>query len=135
MLGPLAFLLLLSIITSGLASTQTTILPASRTSLSMAVAGAFPKPFAKMDPKYDTPAFGTWVIGIASIVWYVGASLRSRRLPLRLPFRAVTADRLLLRAHRHRLRHLLAAPPLHSVKSFLLIGLGPVVGAMMLATC
>ena len=109
-LGPLAFLLILAIITSGLASTQTTILPASRTSLSMAVAGAFPKPFAKVHPKFGTPAFGTWVIGIASIVWYVAASLVLGELPLRLPVRAVAADRVLLRADRYRLRHLLAAP-------------------------
>lgn len=70
-LGPLAFLLVLSIITSGIASTQTTILPASRTSLSMAAAGAFPKAFGRVHPRYGTPAFGTWVIGIAAIVWYV----------------------------------------------------------------
>ena len=106
--GHWPFLLVLAIITSGLASTQTTILPASRTSLSMAVAGAFPKPFAKVHPKYGTPAFGTWVIGIAAIVWYVGGQHLLRELPVRFPVRILADDRVLLRPDRHRLRDLLA---------------------------
>ena len=131
-LGPLAFLLVLSIITSGIASTQTTILPASRTSLSMAVAGAFPKAFARIDARHETPAFGTWTIGIASILWYVGASLVSDNFL----FDSLSALSLLIAFYygltglacaiywRHRL--------FSSVKAFLLIGLGPVVGALML---
>ena len=131
-LGPFAFLLVLSIITSGIASTQTTILPASRTSLSMAVAGAFPKAFAKMDERHETPAFGTWAIGVAAIVWYVGASLVSDNFL----FDSLSALSLLIAFYygltglacaiywRHRI--------FTSVKAFLLIGLGPVVGALML---
>ena len=41
--SPLDKLVVLAIIVSALASTQTTILPASRTSLSMARQGAFPR--------------------------------------------------------------------------------------------
>jgi len=131
-LGPLAFLLVLSIITSGIASTQTTILPASRTSLSMAVAGAFPKAFARIDARHETPAFGTWAIGIASILWYVGASIVSDNFL----FDSLSALSLLIAFYygltgvacaiywRHRL--------FSSVKAFLLIGAGPVVGALML---
>lgn len=74
MLGPLDWVLILSIIISGLASTQTTILPASRGSLSMAVSGAFPDKFKEVHPEYGTPAFGTWVIGAAAIIWYVVGS-------------------------------------------------------------
>ncbi len=131
-LGPLAFLLVLAIITSGLASTQTTILPASRTSLSMAVAGAFPKAFARVHPKFETPAFGTWVIGIASIVWYVVASLYSEDFLLD----SLSALSLLI-AFYYALTGIACAiywrrRLLHSVKAFLLIGVGPVVGAAML---
>ena len=54
-LGPLSFLVALAIITSGIASTQTTILPASRTSLSMATQGAFPRIFARIHPRFLTP--------------------------------------------------------------------------------
>ncbi len=129
---PLAILLVLAIITSGLASTQTTILPASRTSLSMAVAGAFPKPFAKVHPKYGTPAFGTWVIGIAAIVWYVAASLYSENFL----FDSLSALSLLI-AFYYALTGIACAiywrrRLLHSVKAFLFIGLGPVVGAAIL---
>jgi amino acid transporter len=131
-LGPLAFLLILAIITSGLASTQTTILPASRTSLSMAVAGAFPKAFAKVHPKFGTPAFGTWAIGIASIVWYVAASWYSEDFL----FDSLSALSLLI-AFYYALTGVACAiywrrRLTHSVKSFLFIGLGPVVGALML---
>jgi amino acid transporter len=56
-LGPLSFLVALAIITSGIASTRTTILPASRTSLSMATQGAFPRIFARIHPRFLTPDF------------------------------------------------------------------------------
>jgi amino acid transporter len=132
-LGPLAFLLVLSIITSGLASTQTTILPASRTSLSMAVAGAFPKPFAKVHPKFGTPAFGTWFIGIAAIVWYVGASWYSENFL----FDSLSALSLMI-AFYYGLTGIACAiywrkRLLTSAKAFLFIGVGPVLGAIMLA--
>ncbi|MGA7205677.1 MAG: APC family permease, partial [Specibacter sp.] len=44
-----------SILTSASASTQTTILPTARTSLSMAVHKALPEHFARMHPRYLTP--------------------------------------------------------------------------------
>jgi len=78
-LGPFAPLLVLAIVTSGVASTQSTLLPASRTALSMAAAGAFPRLFGRVDPRTATPVAGTWVVGLASAAWYVGASLVSDR--------------------------------------------------------
>ena len=131
-LGPAALLLVLAIITSGLASTQTTILPASRTSLSMAVAGAFPKAFGKVHPKFKTPAFGTWVIGIASILWYVLASLFSEEFL----FDSLSGLSLLI-AFYYGLTGIACAiywrrRLTHSVKAFLFIGLGPTIGALML---
>ncbi len=76
-LGPLAVLVVLSIITSGLASTQTTILPASRTSLSMARSGAFPAVLGRIHPRFLTPHVGTISIGVLATLWYVGASIVS----------------------------------------------------------
>ena len=70
-------LLVLAVIISGISSAQTTILPGSRTSLSMAAAGAMPKVFAKIHPRFLTPAFGTIVIGVLAIAWYVPGKLIS----------------------------------------------------------
>jgi amino acid transporter len=65
-------LLLISILTSASASTQTTILPTARTSLSMGAFAALPKRFANIHPRYLTPTDSTIWMGIRSIVFYVG---------------------------------------------------------------
>ena len=52
-------LVLLAIVTSAVASTQTTIIPASRTALSMARSGAFPSIFARIHPRFRTPHVAT----------------------------------------------------------------------------
>jgi amino acid transporter len=65
-------LLILAVVTSTAACTQTTILPAARTVISMARAGALPKKFADIHPRYLTPGFATLVMGAVSIVYYVG---------------------------------------------------------------
>jgi amino acid transporter len=67
----LARLLILMVLSSAAASTQTTILPTARTTLSMAVYGALPKSFAKMHPRYLTPTVSTIAMGLISIVLYV----------------------------------------------------------------
>jgi amino acid transporter len=64
-------LLVLMVLSSAAASTQTTILPTARTSLSMAVYGALPKAFAKIHPRYLTPTVSTIVMGVLSAVFYV----------------------------------------------------------------
>ncbi len=69
--------LIIAVLTSAAASTQTTILPASRSALSMAVHKALPPEFAKTHPRYLTPTTATWVFGIFSCVWYVGLTLIS----------------------------------------------------------
>lgn len=58
-----ASLLLLTVSISALSSTQTTILPTARGTLSMAVYEAIPKRFSHVHPRYMTPAFGTIVMG------------------------------------------------------------------------
>jgi amino acid transporter len=66
-----ASLLLLTVSISALSSTQTTILPTARGSLSMAVYEAIPKRFANVHPRYMTPAFGTIVMGLAALFFYL----------------------------------------------------------------
>jgi amino acid transporter len=67
----LARLLILMVLTSAAASTQTTILPTARTTLSMAAYKAIPKVFAKMHPRYLTPTVSTLAMGGISIILYV----------------------------------------------------------------
>jgi amino acid transporter len=67
----LLILLTISILTSASASTQTTILPTARTSLSMAVYKAIPEKFARIHPKYLTPTWSTIGMGIVSIAFYL----------------------------------------------------------------
>jgi amino acid transporter len=66
-----ASLLLLTVSVSALSSTQTTILPTARGTLSMAIYEALPKRFASVHPKYLTPAFGTMVMGFSALGFYL----------------------------------------------------------------
>lgn len=68
----LSHLLILMVLTSAAASTQTTILPTARTTLSMAVYRALPKAFARIHPRYLTPTVSTVVFGAVSIAIYAG---------------------------------------------------------------
>jgi amino acid transporter len=73
-------LLAASILTSASASTQTTILPTARTTLSMGVYKALPASFAKIHRKYLTPTTATIVMGAVSILFYVLFTLVSPNL-------------------------------------------------------
>jgi amino acid transporter len=64
-------LLLLMVLSSAAASTQTTILPTARTTLSMAVYKSIPSSFAKMHKRHLTPTVSTVTMGAVSIVLYV----------------------------------------------------------------
>jgi amino acid transporter len=66
----LSHLLILMVLSSAAASTQTTILPTARTTLSMATYKALPTSFAKMHRKHLTPTVSTLVMGGISIVLY-----------------------------------------------------------------
>jgi len=67
----LTHLLLLMVLTSAAASTQTTILPTARTTFAMAVFKALPDGFARVHPRYLTPMVSTVVMGVVSAGLYV----------------------------------------------------------------
>ena len=67
----LSHLLLLMVLSSAAASTQTTILPTARTVLAMGVYKAVPQRFAKIHRRFLTPTFATVLMGLVSIVVYV----------------------------------------------------------------
>ena len=73
-------LLIIAVLTSASASCQTTILPTSRTTLSMASHGAIPRYFARIHPRYLTPSTSTLWMGIISIVWYVFLTIVSQNI-------------------------------------------------------
>ena len=131
-MGSWSWVVLLAVATSAIASTQTTIIPASRTALSMARRGAIPAAFGRISPRHRTPAVATWWVAGIAVVWFVALTLISENAL----FDSLTALSLLIAFYYaltgfacaiYYRRHLL-----DSVKSFLLIGLGPVVGGLML---
>jgi amino acid transporter len=71
-IGPtLSHLLILMVLSSAAASTQTTILPTARTTLSMAAYKALPPSFARIHPRFLTPTVSTVVMGLISIAIYI----------------------------------------------------------------
>ncbi len=64
-------LLIIAVLTSASASTQTTILPTARTTLSMARWRAIPAAFGEVHPRFRTPWVSTIAMGAVSIAWFV----------------------------------------------------------------
>ncbi|MGY1690481.1 APC family permease [Geodermatophilus sp. SYSU D01105] len=131
-MGGWDWVVLLSVATAAIASTQTTILPASRTGLSMARRHAFPRRFGHISPRHRTPDVSTWWVGGIASVWFVAVSLLSENAL----FDSITALSLLI-AFYYALTGIACAvyhrrQLTRSVSSFLLIGLGPLVGAGLL---
>jgi len=126
-------LLIIAVLTSASASTQTTILPAARSSLSMAVHKALPKRFADIHPKYLSPGFSTILFGAVSVVWYVALTLISpddvlANSILALGFGiafyyGLTGFACVFYYRRHIFK---------GFKNFVFIGLAPFLGAVML---
>ena len=69
--SPLNKLMIIAVLTSASASTQTTILPTARTTLSMARWHAIPSAFGRVHPRFLTPSFSTLLMGALSTVWTV----------------------------------------------------------------
>jgi len=75
LLGPVGWVLVVAVMISAISSTQTTILPTARGTLSMAAYKALPRRFARVHPQYKTPSFSTLVMGAVAIAYYVGFTL------------------------------------------------------------
>jgi amino acid transporter len=67
--SPLDKVLIIAVLTSASASTQTTILPTARTTLSMARFKSIPKVFGRIHPRYLTPDVSTLTMGAVSLIW------------------------------------------------------------------
>ena len=73
-------LLIVAVLTSASAATQTTILPATRSMLAMAAHGAAPRSMGAISPRYLTPGVSTLWMGGVSIVWCLALSLVSQHV-------------------------------------------------------
>jgi amino acid transporter len=130
--SPLGSLVLLAIVVSALASTQTTILPAARTSLSMARAEAMPSALGEVSARYFTPVVSTVSIGVLAVVWYLPSKLISENflfdslsaLALMIAFYYAFTGIACAVYYRRELRK--------SVKNLLFIGVAPVIGSLLL---
>jgi amino acid transporter len=130
--SPLDKLLIIAVLSSASASTQTTILPTARTSLSMARAKAMPATFGTVHPRYLTPSVSTIVMGVLSVIWYVGLTLISENIL----FDSLASLGLMI-AFYYGLTGFACAiyyrrELFNSTKNFLLIGVGPTLGGLML---
>src|ERR1035437_3120793 len=66
--GPWAsYVMIFAVLSSTVATTQTTVLPAARITLSMSRDGVFPKVFSSIHEKFKTPAIGTIIVALASM--------------------------------------------------------------------
>jgi amino acid transporter len=70
-------IVVLAIVISAVSSTQTTIIPASRASFSMARADAMPHVLASIHPRFRTPHVSTIVVAALAIGWYLPLNLIS----------------------------------------------------------
>jgi amino acid transporter len=132
-MGGWDWVVILAVCTSALASTQTTIIPASRTALSMARRQALPHFFAHIHPRFRTPDVSTWWVAAVAIAWYLVVNQISENAL----FDSLTALSLLI-AFYYALTGLACAVYYRrhlteSLHNFLLIGVGPLVGAGLLA--
>lgn len=130
--GPWGWFLILAVMVSAAASTQTTILPTARGTLSMAVYRALPAKFAMLHPRFKTPWFSTTVLGIAAIIYYVVMSIVSQDL---------LADSLLSMGLAVALYYTIVSfacfwyyrrTVLHSWRHFFMRGIFPILGGLLL---
>ena len=73
-------LLIVAVLTSASAATQTTILPATRSMLAMAAHGAAPRSFGAISPRYLTPGVSTLWMGGVSIVYCIALGAVSQHV-------------------------------------------------------
>lgn len=130
--SPLDKIVIIAVLTSAAASCQTTILPNARTALSMARQGAFPKALGDVSPRYLTPHVATIVFGALAVLWYVVLTIVSENfladsiaaLDLMIAFYYGLTGVACVVYYRRQL--------LTSLKTFLIVGVAPALGAIML---
>jgi amino acid transporter len=125
-------LLIIGVLTSASASTQTTILPTARTSLSMARQRAAPGIFGRIHPRYLSPDVSTLAMGGVSALLFIFLIAKDENLV----FDAFTALGLMICFYYgltgfactvYYRRHVFA-----SVKNFFYIGVLPTLGGLSL---
>ena len=130
--GVLDKLLIIAVLTSASASTQTTILPTARTTLSMAHWKAIPSPFGRVHSRFKTPSVSTLAMGGVSIAWtLVILNLSSNALAdsitaIGFPicfYYGFTGIACIVYFRRELLR---------SARNLLLLGVAPLLGGLML---
>ncbi len=126
-------LVFLCLLTSGAASALTTLLPLTRQTLSMAAHKSLPAIFGRIHPKYMTPFWGTVILSVLSILWYVLVTLWNANAI----WDAISAIGIMvciayggtgLAATVYYRKELLK-----SAKNFFLIGVAPTLGAILFA--
>ena len=126
-------ILIIAILSSASASTQTTILPTARTTLSMGRAGAIPKQFGTVNPRFLSPGFSTIWMGTVSMIVYIFLSVTSHdnliadaftSLSLTIAFYyGITGFACVIFYRKHLF---------DSIKNFVMIGVLPFVGGLIL---
>jgi amino acid transporter len=125
-------IVIVAVLTSAAASTQTTILPTSRTALSMARAKAAPAALGHIHGRYLTPDIATWIMGGLSIAWYVGLTAISQNIL----YDSIAALGLMI-AFYYGLTGIACVWYFRrtlttSLRRFLLVGVGPFLGGVTL---
>jgi amino acid transporter len=125
-------LLIIAVLTSASASTQTTILPTARTTLSMAFWKAIPEKFGTVHKRFLTPSFSTLLMGAVSIAFTIPLLLVSEHvltdsitaIGFPICFYYGFTGIACIFYYRHELTR--------SVRDFILLGLAPLIGGLML---
>lgn len=132
-LGPFAFLVLLAVALSALASTQSTMVPCSRAVLSMARRGALPARLGLTHPRFKSPWVSLAMLGGIAATWYFLISSISENamvdtlssLGILVAFYySITGIACVVYYRKH---------VVSSFKGFLMVGVGPTVGSIGLA--
>jgi amino acid transporter len=131
--SPLDKLLIITVLTSASASTQTTILPTARTTLSMARFGSIPRAFGRIHPRFLTPDVSTITMGVVSLIWTlfiinISTNVLSDAitgLGFQIAFYYGLTGFACVIFYRKEI--------FKSVRNFLMVGVAPLLGGLMLA--
>ena len=75
--GTLGKIVVLAVLSSSIASAQTSIIPAARTAMAMARRGAAPPAVGRIDKRYQTPGVATLLVGAAGVAVFLILSAMS----------------------------------------------------------